>query len=176
MLRWTQRPIPTAWLQDSALPAKLRSPKIERDAQVQYEIGLAYLQGTTVVENVRLAGHWLLGAAETGRVEGSIHTYAEFLLATLVREGEGLPLAIDKYLKHLARAARAGFAPAQMELGCLHTYGDLTLPRNPARGRALLLQAAKAGDITAMKDWHDKALKRRQICVLKKKRIGRAHV
>lgn len=140
--------MPEAWLQSADEgPAWLLTTRAAAgtDAEAQYELGLEYLRGTKLPENVRLAAHWLHQAADAG------HAKACYLMAILTREGEGSAPSVARFLAYLRRAAEQGLELAQVELGKLHARG-LLVPRDLVRARHLLHLAANSGDPAAMKE------------------------
>lgn len=153
--RRSPRPAPAAWLRDPAAPAKLLEAAQQGQPEAQWQLGLEYLRGGAVVANVRLAAHWLrLAAAAPSPVAGlqlggggrGVGARAEYLLAVLTREGEGLCPCPSEYLLHLMRATKDKGAPspALFELARLYARGmpQLGVPRDLASAIALLRRAA----------------------------------
>lgn len=147
MLQRAAKPLPDAWLQvGSDSPTWLLSARAdaETDANAQYELGLEYLRGTRLPENIRLAAHWLRKAAEAR------HAKAAYLMALLTRSGEGAAPSVANFFRYLQVAAMQGVAAAQAEMGKLYSRGIL-LQRDLVRARELFLAAASSGDVIAMK-------------------------
>mmetsp|Transcript_23028 Transcript_23028/g.36756 ORF Transcript_23028/g.36756 Transcript_23028/m.36756 type:complete len:956 (+) Transcript_23028:58-2925(+) len=147
MLQKSGKPVPDAWLEAvSDDPAWLLSARAAAatDAHAQYELGLEYLRGTRLKENVRIAAHWLRKAA------AAKHAKAAYLMALLTRGGEGTSPSVAKFLGYLRHAAQQGLAAAQAELGKLYSRGIL-VQRDLVRARELFLHAASSGDVIAMK-------------------------
>jgi hypothetical protein len=132
----------------------LRKGAKEGDVEAQALLGAVFLHGwgrTTVRSNKKLAERWLKAAAAQGRAQDQFnyaHMYYEndvfddfaleplrksvaqdypkaiVLLATMYRNGEGLPLDPAKAVELLSRDAVADYPSAQNELGLAYREGN----------------------------------------------------
>src|SRR5262245_42230024 len=95
------------------------------DADAQYRVGTAYLNGNDIgldrVEGVR----WLQLAADQG------HTEAQYALGGEYIRGIGVPGDDHEAMRWFRRAADQGHAEAIMNVGIMHGQGR-GVPRDPA--------------------------------------------
>jgi TPR repeat protein len=127
----------------------------EGNTEAAYQLGLAYMQGLGVSQNLKLAEHWYeIGATTPAQklrvanqyrsgqyfhkdLQAAVHWYesaadsaALFELARMYQLGQlrpdNLPKAIDNYLRILKDPTGAYFGRAEMELGNLVLDGKYT--------------------------------------------------
>jgi TPR repeat protein len=133
----------------------------EGNTEAAYQLGLAYMQGLGVSQNINLAEHWYeIGATTPAQklrvanqyrsgqyfhkdLQAAVHWYesaadsaALFELARMYQLGQlgpdNLPKAIDNYLRILKDPTGAYFGRAEMELGNLVLDGKYT-SHNPSQ-------------------------------------------
>jgi TPR repeat protein len=74
---------------------------------------------------------------------------AQYHLAVMYAEGEGVEKSLPKAAKLLQQAAAQDHSDAQLMLGLFNVYGD-GVPTNPTKGAKLIAQAAESGNDVAM--------------------------
>ena len=104
---------------NAAAVQKLREKAKQGDVTSQYALGSALMRGQLGLQkNRKEASKWLLQAAEAGNV------HAQFNVAVLLSEGDGVPKDQDKAVHYWTLAADAELAAAQFRLGCCYEKGD----------------------------------------------------
>jgi TPR repeat protein len=133
----------------------------EGNTEAAYQLGLAYMEGLGVSQDLKLAAHWYEIGAQTPRqkmlvanqyrsgqyfhkdLQEALHWYESagdsasfFEEARMYQVGQlgpdGLPKAIDLYLRILNDPTKAYFSRAEMELGNLVLDGKYT-SHNPSQ-------------------------------------------
>jgi len=87
------------------------------DSDAQYRIGLMYLNGEGVSQDLAQAARWYRKAAEQGNSD------AQFGLGVLYFHGQGVPENTEETAKWYRRAAEQGNADGQLGLGLLYLLG-----------------------------------------------------
>lgn len=118
--------------------ADLQAAAAAGDAEAQYLIGLAYLDGRDVGRNPEQAVGWLEKAAERN------HAKALFALSVAYSDGT-VPEDEKRSFGYLKRAAEAGLPDAQHNLGIFYARDRDGRPDLP-NAIAWLTKAATAGD------------------------------
>ncbi|HIE65463.1 MAG: tetratricopeptide repeat protein [Nitrospira sp.] len=99
-------------------PLLLRLQAAENgDAEAQYRLGLMYLNGEGVSQDLRQAAKWYRKSAENGNPD------AQFGLGVLYFHGQGVPRDTRETAKWYRRAAEQGSTDGQLGLGLLYFLG-----------------------------------------------------
>ena len=88
------------------------------DAEAQYELGLSYIYGVGVEENISEGVKWFQKAAEQGKTE------AQFNLAIAYANGRGIQQNSVEAAKWFQKAADQEDAASQYFLGTMYSHGD----------------------------------------------------
>ena len=105
-------------------------------------LGVMYLQGIGVAEDLEMAKKWLLIAASNGVTAAQLH------LGILYRTGPMQSQDEHEAFKWMKQAAEDGNAEAQFRLAELYRYG-YGVGADPAQTERWLHQAAKQGHLEA---------------------------
>ncbi|MDH3211732.1 MAG: tetratricopeptide repeat protein [Myxococcales bacterium] len=130
------------------------------DAEAQYLVGTAYLEGREVPRDPSEAVRWLRHATSQG------HTKARFALATLYREGRGVPQNYPAAARLFRDGAAAQHRRSQLALAEMLAAGQ-GVERDDATALQLLNQAAWANLPEAqaqLGEWlyHGRAIEKRR--------------
>ena len=109
------------------------------DAEAQYRLGLMREYGTGILPNDYDALSWYRAAASSG------HAEAQYRLGLFLEAGRGVPMDVAGAVQWFRSAADQELPAAKGRLGRLLIDG-LGVEPDERRGRALLEQAAAAGD------------------------------
>jgi hypothetical protein len=111
------------------------------NAEAQYQLADAYLNGKGVTKDSRQGVEWLKKAA------ASDHPGAQLSLAYMYLKGgeQNIPKDPAQGLRWLQKAADHGYAPAEYNLALLYRDGDAGtgIPRNPREAATLFRKAAR---------------------------------
>jgi tetratricopeptide (TPR) repeat protein len=107
------------------------------DAEAQYLVGMAYLEGRQVTRDPAEGIRWLRHAASQRNVQG------RFALATLYREGRGVPQNLPAAVRLFGDGAAAQHRESQFALAQMYGAGQ-GVPRDDALAVKLLNEAAWA--------------------------------
>jgi len=77
------------------------------------------------------------------------HAIAQYSLAAMYAEAQGVPRDVTKALKWYRYAAGRGHAPAQLKLALMYDQGGLGVPRHHSKAMKWYRRAAQQGDATA---------------------------
>ena len=88
------------------------------DSEAQYELGLSYIYGIGVEENIAEGVKWFQKAAEQGKTE------AQFNLAIAYADGRGIQQNSVEASKWFQKAADQEDAASQYFLGTMYNHGD----------------------------------------------------
>jgi TPR repeat protein len=103
------------------------------------QLGLIYMHGAQTPGNYAKAAGWLRQASDKGDVIGTGD------LALLMGDGAGVPQDMPAAIKLARRAAEQGKPEFLASLAEVYFKGRRAIPRDAARGRALLQEAADHG-------------------------------
>src|SRR5438270_3898019 len=134
------------------------------NADAQYKLAAAYLNGEGVARDGKQGVEWLQKAAKLD------HPGAQLALSTFFLRGGGqnIPKDPKQGLLWLEKAANHGYAPAEYNLGLLYQDGDggTGIPRDPHKAATLFRKAARQPGSTksqaALQDMLQKKLISRQ--------------
>lgn len=129
---------------DEVVPAALLATAHDRgDAEAQYQVGLAHLDGDGVWRDEREAYAWFLKAARQG------HAKAEHRVALLgVYDFTGM--SGKEAFEWSMKSAMQGWPPAEVEVGLRYNLG-LGVTRDDRAAVTWFRRAAEAGNIRGMK-------------------------
>jgi TPR repeat protein len=127
---------------DAQALATLRDLAESGHPQAQYDLGLVYLNGMGVSQDLPAAVGWWKKAAEQG------HVNAQYKLAHSYREGRGIEPDAGKAFYWYTRAAEQGDAEAQYNVGYSYRIGYGTT-KSLADAARWYERAAEGGDIQA---------------------------
>jgi TPR repeat protein len=122
--------------------AALRKRAEAGDAVAQYNLGVCYVDGNGVPQNMIEAVKWYLKAAEQGNAN------AQFNLGCCYCNGDGVLKDPTEAVKWWRKAAEAGDASAQFNLGVCYVDGN-GMPKNMAEGVKWYRKAAEQGNADA---------------------------
>jgi localization factor PodJL len=111
-------------------------------ARAAYELGLAYMEGSGVPEDLDLSAKWINRAADLG------DPGAEFLVGSSFYGGIGVEQDIPRGLSFLERAAHQGHAKAQFLLGQAYVDG-VGVAKNAEWAARWYGKAARGGHLQA---------------------------
>ena len=123
--------------------AESRAAAERGDAEAQYRLGLSYVIGVEVPEDVALAAAWFRRAAEQG------HAAAQSALGVAYDDGDGVQQDHAAAVAWYRRAAAQGHAGAQNNLGFMYATGR-GVPRGYAEAVAWWRRAAERGNAVAL--------------------------
>ena len=106
--------------------------------KAQFQLGMHYLLGKSVVRDTNAAYHWFTQAAKKN-VAG-----AHFNLALMHERGDGIPANIDTAIRWYTTAADLGNANAQQNLGIKYLVGE-QMAANTDKALNLITRAAVSG-------------------------------
>ena len=112
------------------------------DAEAQYLLGVAYLNGWEVEQNPSVAVKWLYKSAQKGNAKAQVQ------IGTLLETGEVLPLNIDEAVSWYRKAANQDNLYAQQMLGMIYLLGR-GVPKNVSESMRWFRKAAEQGDDSA---------------------------
>lgn len=95
---------------------KLLTKAVQGNEESQYELGLSYMKGDGMPQNLSLAIEWLTKSSDKGFED------AEFLLGSCYENGTGVPRDLPQALTLYVRSANAANKNAQYALGMYYTY------------------------------------------------------
>ena len=123
----------------------------ENNPQSQYYLGIMYLEGKGVPQDIGEAIRFFSLSAEQG------HRTAQYLLGNIYLKGEYVKKDVTEAMKWLQRAADAGESRAEYVVGVSGYYGKNGMPRDAVKARSLLRDSADQGNIkaTATLDQHE---------------------
>jgi hypothetical protein len=127
---------------DSQALATLRELAAAGDAVAQYNLGVLYLQGIAVTQDLPTAVEWWKKDADEGQVD------AQYKLAHSYRVGRGIEPDAGKAFYWYARAAEQGDAEAQYNVAESYRVGYGTKPSLKAAVK-WYEKAAEGGDVQA---------------------------
>lgn len=89
------------------------------NADSQFKVGLAYIQGTDVEQDTKKGWEWLMKSAESGS------KYAQLTIGLAYVRGEMVEADLNKGYEWLLRAARQGEPTAQTLIGVFYLKGEV---------------------------------------------------
>lgn len=112
-----------------------------------YKLGLLLAEGTEGVPSNQAESRRLLGiaASEYDVFAQMGDPAAQTTLASMYEKAQGVRKDMNLAMQWYDRAARQGFALAQLNLGRLYVYGDAGVPRDPQQATYWLDLAAAQG-------------------------------
>lgn len=110
--------------------------------EAAYELGMLYLQGRDVPEDLEASARWLNRAADLGEPR------AQYLVGANLLAGNGVERDPARGVSFLARAGEQGHVRAQYLLGQSYAHG-VGVPTNPAWAARWYGRAARAGHADA---------------------------
>ena len=143
---------------------RLQQASDQGDAEAQFFLGAAYLEGNDVEQDIARAAALLQQAADQGHARAECklgkvvalyqqaaeggHADAQWRLAMLYLEGNGVQQDSGRAAALYQQAADQGDSEAQFSLGILYQEGN-GLPQDSAKAAALYQQAADQGHVKA---------------------------
>ena len=109
------------------------------DANAQFDLGIAYVNGIMGQPNYETAVKWIRRAAEQGLPE------AQFALGAHYHRGEGVSQDYTQAVEWYRQAGLQGNAAAHFNLGYCHEIGE-GVPQNRDEAIAWYRRAARQGD------------------------------
>ena len=97
---------------------RLRKAAEHGSPSAQFHLGVLYLLGRGVDQDLRQAATWITRAAEQGQAA------AQFRLGSMYNNGEGVDSDDGKAVEWTRKAAEQGHAEAQFRLGSMYESGD----------------------------------------------------
>jgi TPR repeat protein len=145
----------TIWFREAS--KQFEKAAEEGNADAKYYLGLMYADGTGVRQDREKSGNWFRKAAEQGHLEAQnklflMHAFVPGFqlspdeltkLEKQIEEGE------RKAAKELRRLVALGSPMAQTQLGSYYLFGQ-GVPKDPAKGIALIQEAAEKNYSTAL--------------------------
>lgn len=104
--------------QQDATVEELMPKAIDGDPIAQYNLGICYYNGNSVIQNVEEAVKWFKKSADQG------NPYAQFNLGICYHDGQGVKENKREALKWIKMSAEQGLSNAQSYLGCCCLNGD----------------------------------------------------
>jgi TPR repeat protein len=122
--------------------------------EAQMFLGSAYLIGSQLPKDPALAAKYFLRAAQqqqpTDQTLRGAQALAQFFVANLYEEGEGLERSHEKAIVFLKESADNGNYPAEFQLGSLYNDGLGGIAQDKAQACKLFEEAADQGHTMAM--------------------------
>ncbi len=115
------------------------------DARAQYNLGVMYHDGESVLKNDKEAVKWYQLAADQG------YAGAQFNLGVSYYNGEGVPKDYKEAAKWFQLAADQGDAVAQFDLGVMYDLGQ-GLPKDYKEGAKWYRLSADQGDVAGQRN------------------------
>ncbi|MCH5224974.1 MAG: toll/interleukin-1 receptor domain-containing protein [Muribaculaceae bacterium] len=116
---------------------------LKGDTKAQFELGMRYLAGEGVDENLKNAVDWLKTAANNGLPE------AQYTLGLLYQNGKGVDKDINKSISWYKRAANQGNTEAQIKLGLIYYCGKEGIEEDKQKAVNWFTKAAMQDDSNA---------------------------
>jgi hypothetical protein len=129
--------------EELAMPINVRRRWAEQgDAEAQYDLGFAYLNGRGMAKDAYNAAHWFQKAADQGHVDAQCH------LGAMYEDGYGVPQDDHRAAKWFQKAADQGNALGQFGLGVVYAklHGKL---HNDCKAVKCFQKAAEQGHANA---------------------------
>ncbi len=176
VLCWTPFTLTTAWAES---PAPLTSNAGRGDAEAQFQLARAHLNGKGVAKDSGKAFEWMMKAAEQGHAEalgGVGYFYAngvavekdearavewfrkgaekggprsQFNLGRMLVDGKGAAKDEEKGREWMRKSADQGVTEAIFALGKMYYSGEFGVAKDLERAYPLLRQAAEQGHLDA---------------------------
>jgi TPR repeat protein len=127
---------------DYATAMKEWRPLADTEPAAAFAVGMLYLQGFGVKQDVVEAGRWIAKAAEKGVPK------AQVVLASLYIRGVGVDRNIEEALKWYRKAAEQQEVDAQVNLGVLYAHGK-NVPQDYLEAAKWFERATHAGNPVA---------------------------
>jgi TPR repeat protein len=153
-------PVGRAYLLGKGVPVDLEKGRmwLDRAAQngsldAQMLLGAAYLSGTKLPKDQRLASKYLLQVAQQQHADGRLRTsqaLAQYWIASMYEQGSGLEKSHDKAIQFLQMAANNGNPSAQFDLAALYNDGTGGMTKDVPHACELFEKAADQGNVKAM--------------------------
>jgi TPR repeat protein len=144
--KWPESQSSTTAQQGTINIPDLQARASQGDAQAQYALGRAFVDGNGVTRDFKQAANWLQMAAQQG------HPEAAATLGELYQAGQGVPKDLPSALKWYHAAGDKGSVAAQYDLGFLYEKGQ-GMPRDAKQAAHWFLLAAQGGDPLAQFDY-----------------------
>ncbi len=153
-------PAGRAYLLGKGVPVDLEKGRMWLDRaagagsiEAEMLLGSAYLGGTILPKDPRLASKYLLQVAQQQHVVGnlrSVQALAQYWLALMYEKGRGLEKSHEKAVHYLDMAASNGNSSAQFDLASLYSDGTGGITMDKSRACELFEKAADQGNVKAM--------------------------
>ena len=122
--------------------------------EAQMFLGSAYLSGSQLPKDPKIAANYLLRAAQQQQpadptLRGT-QALAQYFVARLYEQGIGLEKSHEKAIEFLEKSADNGNYPAEFDLGVLYNDGKGGLVQDKAQACKLFEKAADQGHTMAM--------------------------
>ncbi len=127
--------------------------------EAQYNLALMYAEGWGVEKNIPAANRLYQLAIKQKHI-GSMHNFAIHL-----SNGLGMEIDYPQAINLFERAAKRGYVASQVQLGHLYFNGLGGVPKDPVKGLAWTIIAAKQGHETAISNQSimEKNMRSRQV-------------
>ena len=129
---------------DYATALRLWRPLAKQDsAYAQFGLGVLYLNGQGVPQNLTKAAHWVRKAAEQG------HADAQEMLGAMSYDGWGVAQSFAEAVRWYRMAAEQGHTNAQFNLGIIFQKAGRGVPQDYVQAHKWYTLAAAGGNATA---------------------------